>query len=439
MELGDGPAVRSRAQPWLVWTARLGVLVHAAFVPLSIAGMQIGLAIAIGSLLLLATFTRAWTRSFLDAPALIFCGAAILSIPLAALAGSPPVGWHGATLWRSVLTPIVVLSAIALELPGEARGGARRRAVALLCVWAGAALVASAVAWFQFRTGLDVLHAIGVRDVPKHPPLPPRFAERFAANGLFWGYAIFAQNLTAPLTLAGALALFGGLRRPQRALLGAAAVLATCAVALTFSRVAWAALAAGALVLVILGGKRSPMRTAPVVVALFVAATLGVPDLRTRLLHALSPDANADRQMIWGVCAAVVRDHPVLGVGWGNLHTRVHAYYDRLAPGAGVQAGCHDVFFTLYAEGGALLLSAGVAYWALVLWGFWRRQRTAADSLARAAAAGAFAGAFALLLNGVFHDVMYSSEPMYGLGFALGVAAALTRQAEPATGAAITE
>jgi hypothetical protein len=66
-----------------------------------------------------------------------------------------------------------------------------------------------------------------------------------------------------------------------------------------------------------------------------------------------------------------------------------------------------------------------VLYWVLLARAFWRWLRTAPGPLERGAAAGALAALLALLLNGLFHDVFYSSEPMYALGFALGVGAVL--------------
>src|SRR6266545_6593522 len=82
--------------------ALAGVVVHAAFLSISVAGMQIGLGVALGALVLLRlTGRRAWVRSGLDLPVLLLTGAAVLSIAVASLTGAPPVGWHEATQWRS--------------------------------------------------------------------------------------------------------------------------------------------------------------------------------------------------------------------------------------------------------------------------------------------------------------------------------------------------
>jgi hypothetical protein len=139
---GVGAHSASALERGLVLTARVGALAHAALVPITVAGMQIALGVALVPLIALRLGgRRVWTRSVVDAPALLFTAAAIASIGLASLAGSTPAGWHGATLWRSFLSPIVLVSALALELPGEMPGGARRRGLLALSIWAGAAVL----------------------------------------------------------------------------------------------------------------------------------------------------------------------------------------------------------------------------------------------------------------------------------------------------------
>jgi O-antigen ligase len=420
------PAAAPALDRSLVRVARFGALAHAALVPISIAGMQIALGVALAPLVALRLRGhRVWARSPVDAPALLFTGAAVLSIALASLAGSTPVGWHGATLWRSFLSPLVLVSALALELPGEPPGGTRRRALTALSVWAGAAVLPSLWAWVQVPTGLDLIHLLGLRSEPYAAPAP-RYPGHFAASGFFWWYTVFAHNLTPPLAVAAAVALHGGLPPRRRRWLLAAVAAIVPAIALSFSRAAWVAIAAAALVIVLHGGRAFVRWALPLTAGGLVAIAALQPGLRNRLTDALSLSANGDRMNIWGVCAAVVREYPLTGVGWGNLHGRVSDWYDRLAPWAGVRAGCHDIFFTALAEGGPLLLTAAALYWALLFRGFGRARRTG-DALAGAAAAGAIAASVATLVNGLVHDVFYSSEPMYGLGLALALAAALAR------------
>ena len=438
-----GMPTETAARRWLARLAFAGLCVHAAFLPLSIAGMQIGLGLSLAALLALALLgRRTWAHGPLDVPLLALAGAALLSIAVAWAAGSPPVGWHEATLWKSALSPLVVLSALSLTQPGAGEGGeaARRRALLALSIWAVFSLAPSALAWVQHYTAFDPLYALGLRPRPRLA-LAPRAPGRWAAMGFFPWYQRLAHNLTPPLLLAAALALHGGLPRRRRLLLGVAAAAAAAAVGLTMSRAAWVALAAGAGVLALAAGRRLARLALPAAAAVALALVLLNPSLRERLSHAADPRENADRGTIWEVCAAVVKDHPLAGVGFGNLPRRSLPYYQRLAPHYPLRAWCHDAFFSAWAEGGPILLGGLLLYWGGLIRAFVRRRRQAPSgpdgALARAAAAGALAGLVAMLLNSLAHDIFYASETMYGLGFALGIAAGLSRgEGSPSPGGA---
>jgi len=444
-------SARARLERGLEAVAALGVLAHALFLPISVAGMQIALAFVIGALLALRLLgRRVWARSPLDLPCLVLAAGAVASLGLGALAGSPPVGWHEATLWRSFLAAPLLLSGIqawggdtslAWAVPaaventtslaprsGE-RAGERGRSLALaaLCVWAAASLLPSAIAWAQYWTGFDPLFALGLRAHPVRAVVPV-FPDRFAAVGFFRWYQRLAHDLLPPLCVAGAVALHGGLRPRLRALLGVASLAAAAAVVLTLSRAAWVTLAlAGAIVAV--GGSRRLARVALPLVAVGVLAMGLNPGVRTRLAHLASPDAAGDRKTIWRVCRAVVADHPLTGVGWGNLPRRSVPYWERIAPDYPLRAWCHDSFFSAWAEGGPLLFGALLAFWALHFLAFLRWRR-ASDGLGRAASLGALAALAGMLANSLAHDILYSSEAMFALGFALAVGAALARRSE---------
>src|SRR3990172_1119234 len=377
--------------------AALGVLAHALFLPISIAGMQIGLGFAVGALVALRlTGRRVWARSALDLPCLLLSGTAVASLGLGALAGSPPVGWHEATLWRSILSPIVVLSAleVARDLPGEEGSTAvRRLALVVLGVWAMASLLPSAIAWAQYWTGFDPLHALGLRATAVRAVVPV-YKGHYAAVGFFRWYQRLAHNLIPPLCVAAALALRGKTAPPLRALPGLASgaargagvarrgktaprlrallvlasLAAAAAVVLSMSRLAWGSLVLAALVLAVLGA-----RSRRWAVALVLAGSMAMllhPGVRVRLGNIAQPGINHDRDDIWGICRAVVERYPLTGVGWGNLPQRTAAYYDRI-PYPLPRAWCHNSFFTAWAEGGPLLFLALLGFWALHLRAFW--------------------------------------------------------------------
>ena len=432
--------------------AVLGVLAHALFLPISMAGMQIGLAFAAGALVALRLCgRRVWARSALDLPCLLLVGAAVASLALGALAGSPPVGWHEATLWRSILSPVVLLSALEVtrdgagpdgSIPGgggarrgeEGAGTANRLALLALGVWAAASLLPSVLAWVQYWSGLDPLFALGLRREPVRAVVPV-FPGRYAAVGFFRWYQRLAHNLLPPLCVAAALAARGGMGSRLRLLLGGASLAAAAAIVLTLSRMAWASLVMAALLLAVFA---APARLRRWAVALAVAGSVAMtlhPGVRVRLENLAQPGINHDREDIWKICRAVVEQYPLTGVGFGNLPRRTAAYYDRLSYPL-PRAWCHNSLFTARAEGGPLLFAALVAFWALLLRGFWRWRRSGRDDLAQAASTGALAALLAMLANSLAHDILYSSEAMYGLGFALAVAAALARGGQASGGRA---
>ncbi|HZZ83552.1 MAG TPA: O-antigen ligase family protein [Anaeromyxobacteraceae bacterium] len=427
------PTFLPPARRFLAQAAAAGLLVHALFLPISIAGMQIGLLVSLGALLLLRlTGARGlWSRSALDLPVLLFCGGAVLASALAAAAGMPPLDWASAVGWRSALSPLLVISvaAVPYAVP-EAFGGApapasRRLALAAFGVWAAAALLPSAIAFAQYQTGLDPWYAIGMRARPI-VAAAPKYPGHFAALGFFTWYQRLAHNLTPPALLAAALALHPGLPSRWRRFLGLAAALGCAAVILTLSRAAWFALFAGLAVVAFARGGRGARWGGPAVIACALLLGLGHPALRARLLHMGDAESTGDRKLIWSVCSAVVKDHPLTGVGFGSLPRRAIPYWDRIAPGWTLRAWCHDSFFSAWAEGGPLLFAAVALYWLLLLRAFLRWRR-GGGPVSRAAAAGGLAATVAMLLNSLGHDLFYASESMYGLGFALGIAAALSR------------
>jgi O-antigen ligase len=408
--------------------ALAGVVGHAVFLPISVAGTQIALAVSAGALVLLRVGgRRVWAKSALDLPVLLLCGAAVLSIIAAALTGYPPPAWREAVLWRSFLAAPVVLSALQLG-EASAPGSARRWALVALGAWAAASLIPSALAWAQYWTGVDPLHALGLRATPVHAAAK-RYDGHYAAVGFFRWYQRLAHNLLPPLSIAAAVALRREVGGKLRALLALAAVAAAAAVVLTMSRAAWVSLALAIFVLALLSGRLRRFAV-PLTVAACVAM-LALPAVRARVAHLAVPGDNDDRRQIWGVCGAMVADRPLVGFGWGSVPQRSQPYYDRIAPWCEVRAWCHDTYLSAWVEGGPLLTGAVVAFFALLALAAWR-WRARGDGLASAAASGAIAAIAATVANSLVHDLLYSSEATFGLMFALAIAAALARGASAA-------
>lgn len=427
----EGRAVEA-ARAVLVRLAWLGMAVTAVSLPLSIAGLQIGAGVALGALLLLAaTGRRVWVPSPLTAPVLILAGAAAASVVIAALAAGRPLRADDLLSVRGLAVPLVVLLAIEVGDPGEDPAAPRRRALGLVLAWGAAALVPAAIAWAQHRSGFDLLVALGLRATPVRAPIYTQLGPAgvstgaYAAVGLFSWYTRLAQALTPIVVLSLALAVLAPLGRRTRLLLALAAAAGTWAVVLTTSRSAWAGLALAAA-LVGGGASRARRVALPLVTAAALAAACAFPVLRGRLERAFSQDTNSDRAAIWTVCAEVIHDHPVAGVGFGALPRAGRSYFQRMPPEYPIHAWCHCSLLSAWAEGGPLLAGALLLWAGLLVRAFvrWRRR---GDPLGRAAALGALAALAALGVNALVHDVLWVTEPLYAIGFLIGVAAVLAR------------
>jgi O-antigen ligase len=382
----------------------LGLAAHAFFCPISIAAMQIGLLVAGAGLACAAVSGWRPRRSPLDAPLLALIGIALLSDALSPY-GPPSAAY--ATLWRSALGFWIVFHGLSLRPASAPR----------LVLFAGAGLaLSSVVGLVQYRTGVDLVHLLGLREQPAWVEAPGA-PGRYGAMGFFTSRLTFGHNATVLVALlGGALAtaeVRGRLRWPA---LGALA-LGFSAILATFDRAAWLGLAAAALAIAAV--QRRGGRAVLLGMMAGAAAVLLLPQVRARFASSFDVRGNADRVFLWSRAGEIIRDHPWLGIGFGNYPRVCGAYYDRVDPGFAMRTWAHNTELSLLAETGpfglaAFLWVAGAAAIAL-----WRRVR-AGDGLA----VGGLAGAAALAIFAQVHDVLYDTKVMYALWLALGVALA---------------
>jgi O-antigen ligase len=375
--------------------ALAGLAGHAFFVPISIAGMQVSLAVAAAGLLLAPPRPL---RTPLDLPALAFVGVAILSDALSPY-GSP--GLAAATLWRSVLGFLIVGHALRIA-------PARTAQNLLVCLACGL-LCASLVGLVQYRTGLDLVHKLGLRADPALVEAPG-VEGRFGAMGFFTSRLTFGHNATLVLALLGGALAADALSGRSRILIGAASIAGLAAVAVTFDRGAYLALGVGAAV-VLLRSRRRPLALALAAIAALLALHPGV---RGRLASAFSAEANADRVFIWSRSVEIIRDHPLHGIGFANYPLVCGRYYDRVDPHFLMRTWAHNLELSTLAETGPLGLLA--LLWLLI---------AAARMVLRSAspfALGALAALAAWFTMAQVHDVLYDTKVMYALWFSLALA-----------------
>ena len=380
-----------------------GLLAHAGFCPISIAGTQIGLGIAAAGIAagIVAGFRPA--RTTLDLPLL-----ALVAICIASDLLSPygPPELASATLWRSILGFWVVQQSVSLLGERRYRNAALAAAAAGLCLSAVVGLV-------QFRTGIDLVHLLRLREEARWVEAPG-LPGRFGAMGFFISRLTFGHNATLLVALLGGSLAAGALHRRTAVLAGCAIALGIAAVAATFDRGAWLALAVAALV-VVWFSKRGRAVALASGVALLGAVLL--PSVRSRLATTFDFRANADRLFLWARAREIIRDHPVHGVGFANYPRICSAYYDRVDPAFLMRTWAHNAALSLLAETGPLGLAA-------LVWAAFRMVRALLGSLrsGEPIALGALAATAALAVIAQAHDVFYDTKVMYALWLGIGLA-----------------
>jgi O-antigen ligase len=349
-----------------------------------------------------------WWRAGRPRPTLKPLG---VSLPLAGLALLVLVGAAGALDPGAALAQARGLAAAFLLFVLVRDCALPRRLLPGLLLLCG--LVQALVALGQFAlqraVGLDLLGELAIRD----PELSGAFVLLDGA-GHRW---LRAYGLSGhPNILGGFLAswlglLLGMLVRPEsgfgrRRLLAQAAwallVPLAAALALTFSRGAWLALAV-VLVASGLAAVRQrwsgPERRRLGVGALLIVATFLVVlvPLHELLKGRLDPSTNplegrslAERAVEWRLAPALVADRPLLGVGGGNYGLAARAWHQALLVESPVQPA-HDLLLLISAETGLL---GGLA-WLVLVAEPWRTVLAARNSPGELAAALALVALFA--------------------------------------------
>ncbi len=215
---------------------------------------------------------------------------------------------------------------------------------------------------------------------------------------------------------AAAFALFGpdGIRRT---LYRAASVSLLLGVGLSFSRGGYLAVAAALFVVLVATGRRRPLFAfAGVVVAVFAAGLASGAERFTRLLE---PERGSGglRLDIWGSTAAMLRDHPVWGVGLDQFLMQYAPRY--VAPSAWPErftAHPHNIVLHFYAALGVL----GLAWLVFVVPPLLMRGWRAAMHLRAAGEPARFAlalGGVAALVDIVAHGLVDQAYFLHMLAY----------------------
>jgi O-antigen ligase len=403
---GPPPAARRAAD------VLLGVL--AASISLSTTGMQAAVA-ALGGLTA-ASLVAGWRvvrRTPLDVVILAFFG----TLALSTLASGRPLEAGG---WSR---PWVALAYFAVYWWLRDRV----HAVRFVRVLVAAAALTAVYGIVQHYTGADWYRSLTGREIQVRLREPG--ASGFAVVGFFANYLTFAHTMLFPLGWAVAMALRG-------AWLGiVAAPLLVIAIVFSTARGVWLALAvvAGALALlgVRAGAMVRPRHAGLMLGGLLVAgaaAFASAPELRahaTNMFATVGP--NRARLAIYRANLDIVREHPVLGLGFGRYREAAKPFY-AAHPEADRRSHAHNNYLQIAAEAGLAGLAAFCLLYAAALRLGWDALAHAPDAGTWVTAAGAWLGILAFLVGGLTQYSFGDNEVALAMWVALAV---LVRCREP--------
>jgi O-antigen ligase len=333
-----------------------------------------------------------WVPTSLDRPVL-----ALLVAALASAVASP---------WRLQSLPLVLLLALTVLVGIQPAARAIRERpdalAAIVAVWIAGAVLAAL--W-------------GIRRAPGDWPN--------GASTPLLGRTALGTKLAAGVALT--LSAWGAWdRRWTRAALAAGQAVIVAGLVLTTSRSAWIAAAAGAAVAIGL----APWRRAAILALSAGAVALAVFAVRAdaergflgqRLRSIPDIEVNADRTALWLGALRMVRDHPLLGTGYGTFLQAWPQYHSD--PALDGKPTAHNIFLNFAAETGLLGLAAFLAVLAAGFAGLWRRVQAARGAPRDLALwAAVFAATVAIMVQQLFDGTVLSWHLGYAVvaGFALG-------------------
>jgi O-antigen ligase len=336
-----------------------------------------------------------WRRTALDRPLLAMVVAAWLSVPASPFRELAAVIALSFTLTLAVT--VYGVTRFAERVPQSAR--------AIVAVWIPGAIFAAI--WGLTRA---------------QPALPVGASTIALAQN--------ALGMTMGMTVALLLGVWTVADRPwMRAVVVAAMPLVLTTLLLSWSRGAWIGTCMGAIVLVAIAPRRR-LQMAAIAIAAVVVAAVAIGGHRHPLAQRArmipSVEANLDRVIIWTRTLQIIRDHPLVGSGFGTFASIWPRYKPPEAPDVPT---AHNIFLNFAAETGVLGLAAFVAFVATGLRAMWSRVRaTRGDGTTDGLWAGLLAATVVILTQQMFDAAIMSVQIGFGIIALLTLGAAEARR-----------
>ena len=225
---------------------------------------------------------------------------------------------------------------------------------------------------------------------------------RLRPRGTMGHYMTYSGTLMLVIGVAAARIVFGTRERLWPALVMPALIVA---LTLTFTRSAWVGVCVGVSLLFILKDFRLTGLVPVVIALLFALAPDRITD-RIMSVFDLRDPSSRDRVAMVQTGAAMIKDHPLTGVG-PNMVERLYTQYRDPQGVQKVNPHLHNVPIQIAAERGLPALAVWLAFITLLATGVFRIFRDGRD---RVLAAGALAAIAAMLAAGMFEYNFGDSE-----------------------------
>jgi O-antigen ligase len=225
---------------------------------------------------------------------------------------------------------------------------------------------------------------------------------RLRPRGTMGHYMTYSGTLMLVIGVAAARIVFGVRDRIWPALVMPALIVA---LTLTFTRSAWVGVCVGVSLLFILKDFRLTGLIPVIIALLFALAPDRITD-RIMSVFDLRDPSSRDRVAMLQTGAAMIKDHPLAGVG-PNMVERLYTQYRDPTSVQKVNPHLHNVPVQIAAERGLPALAVWLAFIGMLAVGVFRIFRSGQD---RVLAAGALAAIAAMLSAGMFEYNFGDSE-----------------------------
>lgn len=392
----------ARCSQRLVEGAILGL---AFFSPWSIAGAQIVLVLGLIAWVakLIVSPGRGLVRTPLDLPILVFLGIELLSALLSSerMTGLRALGEE----WIVLLFFLVANNIRRRELA--------RRALDLLI--AATAIVSLYAIWQHFA-GWDLY---------RQRPLIPT-GKVFEATGLFSHHLTFGGYVMLVLLTSGSLFLWGT-RGRRRVALGLASLVLSLALVWSYARSAWLGMLGGIWAIGFLRGRKTLILGLVGVLVVGGFLLLFQPSICLQVQSAAKilqdPMAESQRVQMWSTSLKIIRDHPLLGAGLGQMRRSLVAYGCDLGYGHP-----HNDLLNVAANAGLLGLGAFLWIWVAFMRMVARYQPgQQGEPFPLALRTAGFGLIIAFLVAGLFQCYYTDAEDGMLLWFLMGLVTAICR------------